>query len=172
MGNMSVKSIITGNQQKIMKESIICAYNVAMELLKEKNNNGFDFIDKMEEKYPRGLHIHTPDGGTEKDGPSAGSAFVLAFISILTDTPINNRVAITGEIDLTGKINKIGSLVSKLTGAYDAGIETVFICEENKKDYLKIKKAHPEIFEKLKIKIIKHIRELLHSSEIFVSDLD
>ena len=152
---------ITGNQKKVMKESIICAYNVAMDFVHPDKAKEIDIA------FPHGFHIHTPDGGTPKDGPSAGAAFTLAFISVFLNKPINNTIAITGEIDLTGKINKIGGLVSKLTGARKAGVSTVYICDDNKSDYEKIRRSQPELFGQLKIEIVSHITDLF-TEKVFI----
>ena len=97
--------------------------------------------------FPHGFHIHAPDGGTPKDGPSAGCAFTTAFVSILLGKKINRNVAMTGEIELTGKVSKIGGLDAKLTGAKKAGVKSVYICDENREDYENIKKKSPQLFD-------------------------
>jgi endopeptidase La len=144
---------MTGNQKQVMKESVDCAFTVALNLLGKKN---------IIEKYPNGFHIHASDGGTPKDGPSAGCAFATAFVSILLGKKINKNVAMTGEIDLTGKINKIGGLSAKLIGAKKAGVKRVYICKDNKSDYETMKKKDPTLFDDtFEIKIIEHIIEIV-----------
>ena len=80
------------------------------------------------------LHVHTPECGTPKDGPSAGAAITLAILSQLTSIPIRNDVAMTGEIDLNGNVTAIGGLESKIQGALRAGIKKVLIPLDNKQD--------------------------------------
>ena len=99
-----------------------------------------EYIEKMES----GFHIHAPNGATPKDGPSAGCAFTTAFISRILDKPIDNKVAMTGEIDLLGNVTKIGGLEYKINGAKKAGITKILISKENEEDYKKIKKEEYE----------------------------
>ena len=74
-----------------------------------------------------GFHIHAPEGAIPKDGPSAGCAFAIAFVSRILNKKIRNDIAITGEIELTGKVTKIGGLQYKLPGAKRAGIKLVLV---------------------------------------------
>ena len=78
-----------------------------------------------------GLHIHTPDAATKKDGPSAGAAMTLAIYSILSGRKINNEVALTGEIDLIKNVTAIGGVYAKLNGAKEAGVKKALIPKEN-----------------------------------------
>lgn len=165
----NVKLKLTGNQKKVMRESVVCALTTAVNLLNE------DKKSKIMENFPYGFHIHAPDGGTPKDGPSAGCAFTTAFVSILLNKKINRHIAMTGEIELTGKISKIGGLEAKLMGAKKAGVECVFICEENREDYENILKKNPEIFENgFQVKIIEHIIDIVSDPSVIigVSDSD
>ena len=82
----------------------------------------------------QGIHIHCPEGAVPKDGPSAGCAFTSAFISRILGKKIRNDIAMTGEVELTGKITKIGGLNFKLIGAKKAGVKLVFVPKENEKD--------------------------------------
>ena len=132
---------LTGNQKKIMKESIIYSFTTAINLL---TNEGKELFFK---KYPNGIHIHTPEAATPKDGPSAGVAFTLAFLSVMLDLKINREIALTGEIDLHGNVTKIGGVRYKVQGAFKAGVKTVFLPQENKEDIDKVKKELPEIFD-------------------------
>jgi ATP-dependent Lon protease len=97
--------------------------------------------------HNNGFHVHTPDGATPKDGPSAGCAFTCAFISRILNRPIKNNIAMTGEIDLTGKISKIGGLEFKLQGAKKAGVNLVYVPLENKKDVEDIKKKYINLID-------------------------
>ena len=132
---------LTGNQKKIMKESIFYSFTTAINLL--TNEGKEDFF----KKYPNGIHIHTPEAATPKDGPSAGVAFTLAFLSVMMDLKINRHIALTGEIDLHGNVTKIGGVKYKVQGAFKAGVKTIFLPSENKEDVDKVKKELPEIFD-------------------------
>jgi len=150
---------ITGSQGKVMKESVSFAFTTAMNLIKEKYRK--KFIDE----YPYGLHIHTPDGATPKDGPSAGSAFTTAFISRILGKKIRNDIAMTGEIEMNGNITEIGGLAYKLQGAKKAGVKLVFIPKENEKDYIKIKENDNKLLtDDFNIKIVNHISEILEGA--------
>ena len=139
-----------------MQESIEFSFTIATNFLKP--NIVKDFI----KNNPDGLHIHTPDGATPKDGPSAGSAFTTAFISKILDLPIKHNVAMTGEIETNGAITAIGGLDSKLSGAKKAGIELVFVPKENEKDYEKIiKKNNKLIDDKFNVIIVETIFDVL-----------
>jgi len=77
------------------------------------------------------LHIHVPEGATPKDGPSAGIAMCSVIASILSDRKIDNRVAMTGEVTLTGKVLPIGGLKEKLIAGYKAGVTKALIPIKN-----------------------------------------
>ena len=158
---------LTGNQQKVMRESVVCAFTTAVNILDN------DIRNDIFKNFPRGFHIHAPDGATPKDGPFAGCAFTTAFISILLGKKINRTIAMTGEIELTGKISKIGGLDAKLAGAKKAGIKCVYICEENREDYETIKKKSPELFESdFEIKIIEHILDIVTDPNVIIGVKD
>jgi endopeptidase La len=155
-GTHKFKLKLTGSQKSVMKESIQFAFTIATNLLKT------EIINKYIEENPDGLHIHTPDGATPKDGPSAGAAFTTAFISKILNIPIKNNIAMTGEIETNGMVTAIGGLESKLHGAKKAGVELVFIPFENKSDYDKIiKKNNKLICNNFNVKIVSHISEIL-----------
>jgi len=132
---------LTGNQKKIMKESIVYSFTTAINLLTIEGKELFF------KKYPNGIHIHTPEAATPKDGPSAGVAFTLAFLSVMLELKINREIALTGEIDLYGNVTKIGGVKYKVQGAFKAGVKSIFLPKENKEDLEKIKKELPEIFD-------------------------
>jgi ATP-dependent Lon protease len=128
---------ITGHQGDIMKESVKCAKTIAWNLLSE--NNKKNILNLMKD-LSWGLHVHTPDASTPKDGPSGGAAITTAILSFLINSPVKNDIAITGEIDLNGNIKKIGGLISKLSGAKKSGVKTVLIPHENLQDLEIIRK--------------------------------
>ncbi|MBX3101585.1 MAG: endopeptidase La [Bacteroidetes bacterium] len=88
------------------------------------------------------LHIHIPAGAVPKDGPSAGIALLTAIASALTQRPMQDKLAMTGEITLRGKVLPVGGIPEKLLAAARAGIQDVILCKENRKDVLEIKPDH------------------------------
>tara|TARA_Y100000389_G_scaffold204506_1_gene257512 strand:+ start:20650 stop:23871 length:3222 start_codon:yes stop_codon:yes gene_type:complete len=126
---------LTGSQGDVMKESIKCAKTIAWNLLPNSIKDSITPKSTGKNKPQNfGLHIHTPECATKKDGPSAGAAITLGILSVLSNTTINPNVAMTGEIDLNGNVTKIGGLQSKLLGALKSGINKVLIPFDNKED--------------------------------------
>ena len=159
----NLKLKLTGNLKNVMRESVICAFTTAINILNIRTRHS------IMDNFPYGFHIHTPDGGTPKDGPSAGCAFTTAFVSVLLNKKIKKTVAMTGEIELTGKVSKIGGLNAKLFGAKKAGISLVFICEENREDYMTIKNKNPELFDaSFEIVIIEHILDIVTDPRVII----
>ena len=156
---------ITGCQGKVMIESIQYAFNTAINILQPH------IIKKCLLKHKHGFHIHNPDGATPKDGPSAGAAFTTCFISRLLEYKIKADVAMTGEIDLTGNISKIGGLMCKLSGAKKAGVKLALIPADNKNDYDDIiNDKLPNLIEKdiFEVILVNNIYDVL--SKILVDD--
>jgi ATP-dependent Lon protease len=108
----------------------------------------------------RDIHIHVPDGATPKDGPSAGAAMTLAFVSALTGIPVRADVAMTGEITLRGEVTGIGGLKEKLLAAHRGGIKTVLIPEENVKDLADIPENVKGQLEIVPVKWIDKVLEV------------
>jgi len=127
---------LTGNQGDVMKESMSCAKTLAWNLLPKEIKK--EIKDDWEETGNWGLHIHCPEAGMPKDGPSAGITITTAILSRLCGIPVKNTIAMTGEVDLHGKVHAIGGLNSKLEGARRAGVKLVLIPEDNREDYDKI----------------------------------
>ena len=146
---------LTGQQGDVMKESMKCAKTVVWNLLPESLKK--KIFEDFNNSYS-GLHIHCPEGGTPKDGPSAGVAICTAIVSKLCNIKIKNDVAMTGEISLRegGKVLKIGGLNAKLLGAKKAGVKIVIIPEDNKEDYEKMDKI-----ENLKVIPVSHLKQVL-----------
>ena len=130
---MPGKGIVTqtGQLGDVMKESIAAARSFVRSHAPE-----FGINPKLFEK--RDIHIHVPEGATPKDGPSAGIAMCTSLVSAMTGVPVSKNVAMTGEITLLGKVLPIGGLKEKLLAALRAGIKTVLIPKENKKDLQEI----------------------------------
>ena len=136
---------LTGSLGDVMKESAHIAFSVVKILidngmleinkklipLNSKENETVKSVD-VSEIYKRfDLHIHVPEGATPKDGPSAGITMAVAIASILSEKKIDNAVAMTGELTLTGKVLPIGGLKEKLIAAYKAGVTKALIPDKN-----------------------------------------
>lgn len=158
---------LTGSQKNVMKESVMCSLTAATHQLNDNIRN------QLLTKFPHGFHIHTPDGATPKDGPSAGCAFTTAFASRILGKPIKNDIAMTGEIDLTGKVTKIGGLLYKLNGAKKAGVTHVFCSVENKKDYEKIIEKNKDLVcDNFKVSFVTNVKEIFKQVIIGITDED
>ena len=145
------KMITTGKLGDVMQESIQAA---ASYVRSRANEWGID----PEFYHTKDVHIHVPDGATPKDGPSAGLAMVTAMVSGLAGVPIRHDVAMTGEVSLRGRALQIGGLKEKLLAALRAGVKTVFIPIDNKKDLADMPK---NLLDGLEIIPVSHIDEVL-----------
>jgi hypothetical protein len=126
---------LTGKQGDVMQESMNVALTLAYKLCTKEQ------IDIVLEKYNSvnkyGIHIHTPEGATPKDGPSAGSCITTVLYSLLSNQKIKSNCGMTGEIQLTGSITAIGGLDAKILGSLKSGITTYFYPVENEYDFNK-----------------------------------
>ena len=153
---------LTGKAGDVMKESVQYSLKVAWSLL------SFEEQNKIMDGIKFGIHIHCPDGATPKDGPSAGAAFTLAIYSILTNKKIDNKVCMTGEIDLIGNVTAIGGIESKLYGGKKAGCTVALIPQENWQDLeiLRKKGSSPED-DNFKVYPIENIKQVIEYAIIY-----
>ena len=126
---------ITGNLGTVMKESA----TIALQYIKS-NAEAFGIKPEIIEKY--NVHIHVPEGATPKDGPSAGITMLTSLISSYTQRKVKNKLAMTGEITLRGKVLPVGGIKEKILAAKRANIKEIILCDENRKDILEIKESY------------------------------
>ncbi len=142
---------ITGRLGEVMTESA----NAAMSYIRSRAKQ-LGLTSNFHEKVD--VHIHVPEGGTPKDGPSAGITLATTIASALTRVPVRSNVAMTGEITLRGRVLPIGGLKEKLIAAHRGGIDTALIPKENEKD---LKDLPAVIRKNLRIVPVEHMDEVL-----------
>ena len=145
------KLTLTGHLGQVMKESCKAAFSYIRTRWKALNLPK-DFADKID------IHIHVPEGATPKDGPSAGAAIATAITSALTQTPSRRTVSMTGEITLRGRVTEIGGVKQKVLAAHRAGIKTIILPEENKKD---ISDIPAKVKKDIKFVYVNHLDQVL-----------
>jgi endopeptidase La len=152
---------LTGQQGDVMKESMNVALTLAYKLSTKENLDNIVKTYNGDIKY--GIHIHTPEGATPKDGPSAGSCITTVLYSILNNKKIKAGCGVTGEIQLNGSITAIGGLDLKILGSLKSGIKTYFFPEENKMDFDKFyeKYKDKEEVESVSFFPVSNINDLL-----------
>jgi ATP-dependent Lon protease len=126
---------ITGNLGTVMKESA----TIALQYIKS-NAEEFGINPETLEKY--NVHIHVPEGATPKDGPSAGITMLTSLVSSYTQRKIKNKLAMTGEITLRGKVLPVGGIKEKILAAKRANIKEIILSKDNEKDILEIKERY------------------------------
>jgi ATP-dependent Lon protease len=151
------KLSLTGNLGDVMKESA----TIALGYIKA---HAEQFGISRKKIDTTSVHVHVPEGATPKDGPSAGITMTTAMVSAFTGKKVRERIAMTGEMTLRGKVLPIGGVKEKLLAAKRAGIVDIILCEKNRKDvddipakYLKGLKFHyvTDIQEVINFAIVK-----------------
>ena len=122
---------LTGNLGNVMKESATTALTYLQSNAKKYGLNQEVFSKKT-------LHIHVPEGGTPKDGPSAGITMMTSLASAITGKRVKPYLAMTGEITLRGQVLPVGGIKEKILAARRAGIKEVILCWQNEKDICEI----------------------------------
>ena len=152
---------LTGLQGDVMKESMNVAKTLAWKLTSSKSQKLL--CKEFEKTKLQGIHIHCPEGAVPKDGPSAGTAITIAIYSLLNKKTIKKDIAITGEINLQGKVSAIGGLDLKILGGIKAGVNTFIYPTTNQDDFDKFmeKQENKEIFNDIKFISVSKIDEVL-----------
>ncbi len=146
-GNLAV----TGNLGDVMKESASLAY----EYLKSHASQ-LKLENDVFEKW--NVHIHVPEGATPKDGPSAGITMFTALASAFTKKPVNEKLAMSGEITLRGRILPVGGVKEKILAAKRAKITDIILSEDNRRDIMEIK---PDYIKGLKFHYLRDMIDVL-----------
>lgn len=145
------KLTLSGKLGDVMKESAIAALS---NVRANADKLGIDY--KIFDHYD--LHIHVPAGAVPKDGPSAGITMYTSIASVFTQRKIKEKIAMTGEITLSGKVLPVGGIKEKILAAKRAGIKEIIMCYKNKKDIDEIEAVY---IKGLKIHYVKHVDEVI-----------
>ncbi len=145
------KLSLTGNLGDVMKESA----QLALEFIKSHNKQ-LGISDEDLENHS--VHIHVPEGAIPKDGPSAGIAILTALVSSFTGRKVKNRLAMTGEITLRGKLLPVGGIKEKILAAKRAGIKEIILCVDNQKD---VNEIQQEYLDGLKFHFVRNMADAL-----------
>ncbi len=141
---------LTGNLGDVMKESAAIAHRYVKAHASE--------LGISEDMLNRDLHIHVPEGAIPKDGPSAGITMTTAIVSAMTGRPARERIAMTGETTLRGKVLPVGGIKEKILAAKRAGITEIILCKENERH---IKEVKPEYIEGMTFSYVSTINEVI-----------
>ena len=145
------KLTLTGNLGDVMKESAALAYQYIKSHAAELGISQDDLDN-------HNVHIHCPEGATPKDGPSAGITMVTSLASTFTHRKVRERVAMTGEISLRGRVLPIGGVKEKILAAKRAGITDLVLCEDNRKD---VEEINEKYLSGLKFHYFGNIKDVL-----------
>ncbi len=145
------KLSLTGNLGDVMKESA----QLALEFIKSHNKQ-LGISDEDLENHS--VHIHVPEGAIPKDGPSAGIAILTALVSSFTGRKVKNRLAMTGEITLRGKLLPVGGIKEKILAAKRAGIKEIILCVDNQKD---VNEIQQEYLDGLQFHFVRNMADAL-----------
>ena len=147
----AVSLILTGQLGDVMKESARAAFTYA-------TNNASKLGIPRDRLGAIEAHIHVPAGAIPKDGPSAGIAIATALVSEMSDRPVRQDVAMTGEITLRGRVLPIGGLKEKVLGAHRAGIKVIIIPKGNEAD---VEDVPEEVRNALEFHPVETLNEVL-----------
>ena len=141
---------MTGNLGDVMKESAQIAYQYIKAHPEMAKITSEQFAEKD-------IHVHVPEGATPKDGPSAGITMVCSMVSALRGEGLRKGVAMTGEMTLRGRVLPVGGIKEKILAAKRAGVHTIVISEDNRKDIEDIKEIYVKGLEFIYVKTIDDV---------------
>jgi len=141
---------MTGNLGDVMKESATIAYQYIKAHPEMANLTSEQFAAKD-------IHVHVPEGATPKDGPSAGITMVSSMVSALRGQALRHGIAMTGEMTLRGRVLPVGGIKEKILAAKRAGVHTIVISEDNRKDIEDIKEIYIKGLEFHYVKTIQDV---------------
>ena len=142
---------LTGQLGEIMQESAQAAFSYVRGKIFELN-----IAKDLHKNFD--IHVHVPEGATPKEGPSAGITIATSIISLLTDIPVNRKVAMSGEITLKGKVLAVGGIKEKLLAAHREGIREAVLPADNRADLKDLPKV---IKQEVKIHLVEQMDEVL-----------
>ncbi len=145
------KLFLTGKLGKVMRESGEAALSYVRSRWQELGLKK-DFYKNLD------VHVHVPEGAVPKDGPSAGITIATALISAVTQVPARREVGLTGEITLRGRVLEVGGIKEKVIAAHRAGLKTIILPKDNKKDLEEIPR---KVKKDIKFVFIEHMDEAL-----------
>lgn len=141
---------LTGKLGDVMKESA----QIAQSLIQSRFSN----ILKESDYNEHDIHIHVPEGAVPKDGPSAGITLTTTLASLITGIPVDSKIAMTGEISLTGRVLPVGGIKEKVIAAHRSGIKKILLPERNMKD---LDDVPDEVKNELTFKAMENIDDVL-----------
>lgn len=142
---------LTGQLGDVMKESC----QAALSYIRARADH-FGIPDKVFQKTD--IHVHVPEGAVPKDGPSAGLAITTALVSAFTKIPVKRTLGMTGEVTLRGRALEIGGVKEKVIAAHRAGLKTILLPKDNKKD---LEEVPEEIMKDVDFKFVNHMDDVL-----------
>ena len=145
---------MTGNLGDVMKESATIAYQYIKAHPELTGMSYEEFIEKD-------IHVHVPEGAVPKDGPSAGITMVSSMVSAFRGRRIKSGIAMTGEMTLRGRVLPVGGIKEKILAAKRAGINTIVISEENRKDVEDIKDIYIKGLTFVYVKTIQDVIDFI-----------
>jgi ATP-dependent Lon protease len=143
--------VLTGNMRNVMQESATTAVSYVRSKAEQLHLDP-EWLRHID------LHLHVPQHGTPKDGPSAGVTMFTAVCSLLLGCPVRSDIAMTGEISLRGRVMPVGGIKEKLLAAHRAGIRHVLIPTKNRRDLDDIPK---DILDEVKVTLVATMEEIL-----------
>lgn len=146
------KLTLTGQLGDVMKESAQISLSLAKSRLLHQHSN-FDF-------FTSDIHIHVPSGATPKDGPSAGITLFTAITSLITGKAVDSKLAMTGEITLSGAVLPVGGIKEKMLAAHRAGIKRVILPKKNELDLEDVPQEAKDEMEFIPVETIEDVLKI------------